>query len=513
MKKPRFASFTLPALAATLAAVFPAAHTAHATDIVKADNTTALNVAGSYTTGGPPGAGDRIQVSSVLTANRTSLLGGDLSIAGIFIDSTATKVLQINGSNTLTLGSSGITIASTLSGAGLTFNGPAISLGANQTWDLGIKGLTISGGTTLANNGNTLAISTTGGQIFFSNTTPMTMDATIGGSVALTLSSTASELTLVNANSTFTGGIAISAGNTVTGSTMSTLAGSGSSSVGNGQVQLKGGTFKYSGNTATSAQNVAVDSRFIGTLEVTTAGQTLTLSNFRNTNTSNPSLTANGANLGGAGNLTITNVVADSTQALKTSFSVTKFGTGTLTLTAVNTYTGDTTINAGTLALNTAGSINANSAITVAAGATFDTSARTGGYAFNTTKTTTIGVSSTAAGLINSAAVTFSSASLGFDFGATTTLLSSYTILTKTGFTGDFANVTATGTSISGTFVNAGSGNWTLTAGGYDLTFSESLGTLTAVSSVPEPSTYAVIFGSVALVGASIRRRRANKIA
>src|SRR5688572_7450652 len=127
MKKNRLVSFTLPALAATLAAVFPAARTAQAADIVKADNTTALNVAGSYTTGGPPGAGDRIQVSSVLTANRTALLGGDLSIAGILIDSTATKVLQINGSNTLTLGSSGITIASTLSGAGLTFNGPAIS--------------------------------------------------------------------------------------------------------------------------------------------------------------------------------------------------------------------------------------------------------------------------------------------------------------------------------------------------------------------------------------------------
>lgn len=509
MKKKRFVSFTL---AATLAAVFPAARTAHASDIVKADNTTALNLAGSYSAGGPPGAADRIVVTSVMAASRSAALGADLSIDGIYFNNTSLKILTITGNNMLTLGASGISLVDSASGAGLVFNGPAISLGANQTWDLGARGLTFTGGTTFDNNGKTLAISTTGGQIFFKNTTAFTLDAAISGSAALTLDATGTDLTLVNANSNFTGGIAIGSGNTVTGSTMSpTAGGGGTSSVGNGAVQLKGGTFKYSGNTATSAQNVTVDSRFVGTVEVTTAGQTLTLSQFKNTNQDNASLAPNGANLGGAGNLTITNVIANSTHANRTNFSVTKFGTGTLTLTAANTYTGATIINAGTLALGSAGSINTGSAITVAAGATFDTSAKSS-YAFNTVNATTVGVSATAAGLINSAAVTFSSASLGFDFGSTSTLLSSYTILTKTGFTGDFANVTATGTSISGTFTftNNATKDWTLTSGGYTLTFSESLGTLTAVSSVPEPSTYAVLFGSIALTGAAIRRRAKN---
>jgi len=510
MKIPRSVS-TLPVLIATFATALFTGRPALATDIVKADNTTALNLTGSYVGGVIPGTGDRIQISSVLTAARSVALGANLSIDGIVFDSTSTKVLTISGSNVLTLGASGISLSASGAGAGLTFNGPAISLGATQTWDLGARGLTINGGTTIADNGNALTISTTGGQIFFHNTTAMSLNAVINGTVALTLDSTATDLTLTNASSSFTGGFAISAGNVVTGSTMSVLANSGSSSLGSGQIQLKGGTFKYSGNTATSAQNVLIDSRFVGTVEVTTAGQTLTLSNLKNTNSANASLLPNGAILGGAGNLTITNIIADSTASQKTAFTITKFGTGTLTLNAVNTYTGATTINAGTLALGASGSISTSSAITVAAGATFDTSAKSS-YAFNTANATTVGVGATTAGLINSAAVTFSSASLVLDFGSTSTLLSSYNILTKTGFTGDFSNVTATGTSISGsfTFTNNMTKDWTLTSGGYDLTFSESLGTLT-VTAVPEPSTYAAIFGALALAGTAFSRRRLKK--
>ncbi len=189
--------------------------------------------------------------------------------------------------------------------------------------------------------------------------------------------------------------------------------------------------------------------------------------------------------------------------------SLSKSGTGTLTLTAANTYTGNTTISAGTLALSGAGAINASSAITVAAGATLDTSAQ-GAYTFSTAATTTLGVNTTVAGQIKAAAATFTSASLAFDFGSVTaaSLLPSYTVLVDTGSTGDFAGVTAIGTSISGTFLDIGSGNWKLASGGYDLTFSESLGTLTSVvAAVPEPSTYAAILGVIAFAGVILRRR------
>ena len=52
--------------------------------------------------------------------------------------------------------------------------------------------------------------------------------------------------------------------------------------------------------------------------------------------------------------------------------SLAKAGTGTLLLSGVNTYTGATTISAGTLRLGTTNSIGSASAVTVAAGATFD---------------------------------------------------------------------------------------------------------------------------------------------
>ena len=58
--------------------------------------------------------------------------------------------------------------------------------------------------------------------------------------------------------------------------------------------------------------------------------------------------------------------------------SLTKTGTGTLTLSAANSYNGNTIITAGTLALGASGSLNAGSSVSIAAGATFDVSANTG---------------------------------------------------------------------------------------------------------------------------------------
>ncbi len=61
------------------------------------------------------------------------------------------------------------------------------------------------------------------------------------------------------------------------------------------------------------------------------------------------------------------------------SIGLLKTGSGIQTLGDTNTYSGNTTINAGTLALSGTGSINKTPVITVAAGATVDVSARTDG--------------------------------------------------------------------------------------------------------------------------------------
>ncbi len=65
----------------------------------------------------------------------------------------------------------------------------------------------------------------------------------------------------------------------------------------------------------------------------------------------------------------------------------TKTGINTLTLTAANTYTGDTRINGGTLALTGTGAIANSSAIIVGASTTFDVSGVTGGFALGTNQT------------------------------------------------------------------------------------------------------------------------------
>ena len=80
----------------------------------------------------------------------------------------------------------------------------------------------------------------------------------------------------------------------------------------------------------------------------------------------------NGASFNTAGyNITVTNQLL----AGSPSGGLTKLGTGTLTLTATNTYTGPTFINAGNLALSAQGSISNSSLISITNGATFDVSA------------------------------------------------------------------------------------------------------------------------------------------
>ncbi|MEI6239396.1 MAG: autotransporter-associated beta strand repeat-containing protein [Planctomycetia bacterium] len=61
-------------------------------------------------------------------------------------------------------------------------------------------------------------------------------------------------------------------------------------------------------------------------------------------------------------------------------FDLTKVGAERLTLATANTYGGDTIINEGTLALGAVGSIANSPVVAVAAGATFDVSAKSGGY-------------------------------------------------------------------------------------------------------------------------------------
>lgn len=116
------------------------------------------------------------------------------------------------------------------------------------------------------------------------------------------------------------------------------------------------GAFILTGNRITLGGNILSNSSILQTINLN-----LALSGNRTINTA-------------SGNITIGGVISGS------GFGITKQGNSTLTLSNANTYTGNTTISAGTLALTGSGSIAAAaSTISVASGATLNVSGVTGG--------------------------------------------------------------------------------------------------------------------------------------
>ncbi len=266
------------------------------------------------------------------------------------------------------------------------------------------------------------------------------------------------------------------------------------------------------GSTSAGAQLVLLgDVRFNGN---STNSNTTFIASTANTNLGTVQLggvrTFNIGNGAAQHDLTISAVIANRTAGGAEIGGLVKTGLGTLALSAANTYTGATVVEQGTLALTGAGALHESSALTVKAGATFDTSAQAG-HVFSSAAGTTVGVGATSAGLIKAASATFSSAALEFDFGSVQPLSESYQVFDISGAkTGHFGSVTATGTTINGAFLHDGSGTWTLASAGFNLTFVESSGLLSVNGVIPEPATFTVLAGlAVAGFAATRRRRRA----
>jgi hypothetical protein len=281
----------------------------------------------------------------------------------------------------------------------------------------------------------------------------------------------------------------------------------------------------------------------------TTDAVTFTTTGINNTGTvTNSGIGSGGETVGVAIGSNVTGVVQNST-------------TSTLTLTATNTYSGSTTISAGTLALGSAGTIVNSSGVnlgTLASQGTLDLTAKTS-FAFGTGQTLsgygtvnigagkTLTINGTFApgnspGLVNvTGDLTLGSTSTtnmeiisraggapvagtDFDrvavsgavvFGGTlninTTGLTgliagdTFQLFTAGSYTAGFTSVAMTG-AYAPTFTN-GLGVWTGTDAGLLFTFTEGTGVL-GVSAIPEPATYAAIFGGLALAGAVLRSRR-----
>jgi fibronectin-binding autotransporter adhesin len=238
---------------------------AHAGDVIKANNTTALNVAGSWTTAVPTATDVAVWNSTVLGANNSSL-GGSLSWQGIRIANPVGAVTITGGAgNVLSLGSAGIDMSAATQN--LTFAGTTgLALTATQTWNIG-SGRQLTFGATGATNidlaGNTLNTSGAGNIV-------------IANRYSLT-SATAATINVNNASFSFESGgstaVSIAANittNVAAGKVFQLRGNSGSGNIGvtsNGVVNVNGGIFRIqSSNTVQVNQTGKVN--MSGTSEI-----------------------------------------------------------------------------------------------------------------------------------------------------------------------------------------------------------------------------------------------------
>ena len=316
-------------------------------DLVLAQNG-ALTTTGNYTTAG--GATTTVDDLATLHVGGifTQAAGSTLQVELGNIEPTVTAgSAALNGTLDITdftataptsasqAASSRINLIHTAAPGGITGNFSAVSLGATNSLDYLTLGGSVTTNTQDYDIGYSLtwlAGATTGNGTFIlaAPTDTFNVDVALGNQAPSATGWNGQSLTKAGA-----GTLLLSAANTYTGAT-----------------NVDAGTLRAGIDNAFATSN-AVD---------VAAGATLDLNNFAQT--------AN--NLAGAGGVTLGSATLTANNTADTEFSgvvsgttggVTKTGIGTLTLSGANTYTGATTINAGTLQVGnggTSGSIAGN---------------------------------------------------------------------------------------------------------------------------------------------------------
>jgi len=296
------------------------------------------------------------------------------TFSGVMQNGSGTLSFSKSGSGTLELsGTSPYTGTTTVSAGTLAVSG---SLSATAT-------LTLSGGTLQVGNGGasgaintTPAISVGTGATFAVNRSDTATQGTqfsaaaIGG--AGNFSQLGSGTTVLNAANSYTGVTTVSGG-TLSVTTLAnggTNSGIGASTNAAAKLILNGGTLKYTGAAASTDRQFTLGTSG-GGLDASGTGP------INWTSTTAPTLsgvdTARTFTLTGTntGTNTLAAPVGDNGSG---ATGLAKNGASTWLLTGANTYSGNTTINGGTLELGnggTSGTLNTASAISVVSGATF----------------------------------------------------------------------------------------------------------------------------------------------
>lgn len=229
-------------------------------DIVKAENNDNLNLATSWTNGVVPVSTNRAVYDSTLITPHVTSMGASASWKGIALISNEVS-WTINGSNTLTLGSSGIDMSEAR--ADLTFSAP-LSVTTTQIWNVAaLRTLTMSGRVSensqaalIKTGEGTLTLSGTntysGGTIVSNGTLSVGADNAVGTGV-LTLNhakiGAIAPVTLTN-DAVLSGSALFNNNNSLT--LNGTISGLGNLTKTGSSILFLGGTNTYSGGTTNS---------------------------------------------------------------------------------------------------------------------------------------------------------------------------------------------------------------------------------------------------------------------
>lgn len=379
-------------------------------------------------TGNAPSAGDNAVFNGTFTNGNQPNLTGNTSAGGIWMATGVGQDVTVSASSgTLTLqantinGTAGLGIlVDNTSSFKLTISAP-LQIGNAQTW-MNSSGnlLTISGAVNLNNKG--LTINGTG------NTTISGVISNGGGFTK----AGSGTLTLSNTSDSYTGQLTVQAG-TLKIDTINNISSNGE--LGNNALAVilgssgATGTLEYSGSTASSTKTFTMATSGTGAFQVDSAGTTLTLSGIIggsggltktgsgtmvlsgiNTYSGGTNINGGTLNLGGAtaigssgtisfggGTLqfsasnttdyssrfsnasnqaysidTNSQSVTLATALTSSGGSLTKLGSGALTLSGANTYNGGTTVSAGTLKISGSGTFGSTAGSLTVNGGTVD---------------------------------------------------------------------------------------------------------------------------------------------
>ncbi len=414
--------------------------------------------------------GGMVQINGTNTS-----LTGNVNLFGMITfgsqASASNQTLNIAATNTGILAnvslalSNAITLSNTMQlraygGQTLTLNGIISGAGGITNVDTGVEVFgnvnTYTGTTTLTAGGYTIsstgvlgagatgtAITVSGGT--FNDNSTVAVTGGLTGTTSLTLSGGTTNLNTLNSYTGITSllnATLVLGNNSALGSTSQlSINGTGSavvqSSVANlvlpNTVQVNyGSSWTVSGANAITINGALTNFGATTLTNSITGGNILTLAGA--VNIAEAPTTSRTLILSGAGNTTISGVIANAASATTAVGSLTYSGTGTLTLTNTETYKGATTISSGTVVLGSGGNLGAT-AVTVASGATLAvtpgvlsaTNATGGSLTLSTGSLFTMADSTTSTFTVNGAAALGQTA-LTLDLGGTTTAADRLTV-------------------------------------------------------------------------------------